>query len=939
MTGKLNLKTKWGPFSPNYLGISHILDAARGSMADLPLFVGRRDPASVVIPDSAFDFVQNVTDGDRRATVSAVPEDVSPDYSSFALRYFLDPQGDTALARFTVESDARARCEITFHNGSDEPREYFYGLGLTVADARKKVLLKESLRPWWIPGRDYSSIQAYQKTFALGCRQCLSRVYLWGVEDEILSQAFGGWPEDRVTYRATLPKPLKDGFLYFRYIKFGDLNPAWELRINGRATAFHFPQTWAIPGGGWGKNRDAYEYWRLLRVPVGSLPETDVTIELRCLEAPGNDMARIWLDGMLFSEGLLAGDEGEISPTTLVDEPLRESSSVTLEASDGAASTFQVNISGEPVRRVTMTTDRPPAGVQCGSGSFVGHLRQRFQLPPARLPRDTNGCPWGCVDGAPVVVPARSERTVSFTIALDGVPAAPKSNLIEGEVGVPPAFSMQKGNRDGRPTSETIPNITPFREPHPASKLTGPYADMAARLGDILLFNINYPLNLFGSPSAYYVPAKYFPLPYSWDGGLAAVGLATVAPDLALQQAAYFLADEEHDFPFIYCGSPVPTPLYAIWDTYQATQDLAVLSETYAGAKRLYDFYIGRTPGSTVDAHNDGFLSTYAYNYNLGIDDHPIQRWAEACHLTSKGLYSIILMPQMLRLAGIMRNMAILLGHEADAGQFRKDAELLAGNIEGRMWDEESGLYGWAHRTGQGVEPVVFDGCAGDRTACAFLPLFAGLTAHKDRLIAQMMDPKRFNTPFGISSVDMLAPSYNPQGYWNGGIWPVLQWFLWRGLLEAGEPEVARQVAETILTTWQRFHESEHYFGEHFMIAPRQMNGAPNFGGLSSVLLPIRAAYFAPYQATALYNVVILKKSVDRAADAIALTLSAPCLTADTHDLLVNMGCGKTLYSVTLDGQPHGEFASDENGHLSLKLPRPSGQQEVAVQPVTKTKI
>ena len=38
-------------------------------MADLPLFVGRRDPASVVIPDSAFDFVQNITDGDRRATV------------------------------------------------------------------------------------------------------------------------------------------------------------------------------------------------------------------------------------------------------------------------------------------------------------------------------------------------------------------------------------------------------------------------------------------------------------------------------------------------------------------------------------------------------------------------------------------------------------------------------------------------------------------------------------------------------------------------------------------------------------------------------------------------------------------------------------------------------------------------------------------------------
>lgn len=345
----------------------------------------------------------------------------------------------------------------------------------------------------------------------------------------------------------------------------------------------------------------------------------------------------------------------------------------------------------------------------------------------------------------------------------------------------------------------------------------------------------------------------------------------------------------------------------------------------------MYDFYLGRTPGSTVNPNGEGFLSTYAYNYNLGIDDHPIQRWAEECHLTSKGLYSIILMPQILRLAGVMRNIAILLGHEADANQFREDAELLATNIESRMWDEESGLYGWLQRTPNGVERIVFEGCAGDRSACTFLPLFAGLISHKDRLIEQMTDPKRFMTPFGISSVDMLAPYYNPKGYWNGGIWPVLQWFIWRGLLEAGEPTLARLVAEKILSTWQHFLNTEHYLGEHFMIAPQQMNGAPNFGGLSAVLLPMRAAYFAAYQVTTIYDVVILKKSVDRAQDTLNLTLSAPCLKSDTHDLLLNMGQGKTRYFVTLDDQPHGEFVSDENGHLCLRLPRPPGRQEVKV--------
>jgi hypothetical protein len=291
-------------------------------------------------------------------------------------------------------------------------------------------------------------------------------------------------------------------------------------------------------------------------------------------------------------------------------------------------------------------------------------------------------------------------------------------------------------------------------------------------------------------------------------------------------------------------------------------------------------------------------------------------------------------MPQILRMARIMRNIAILLNHDADAEVYRADIELLSGVIENRMWDEESGRYGWLRRTETGVERLVFDGSAGDPTVCAFLPLFAGLTAHKERLIAQMMDPERFLVEYGISSVDRLAPSYNPNGYINGGVWPMLQWYLWRGLLEAGEPALARQLAELILKTWQHACDSEHYLGELIMINQKLMNGTPNFGGLSAVLLPMRAAYYQAYQVTTLYDVVILNKTLDRAEDTITLLLSAPCLASDTHDLLMNMGSGYTRYSVTLNGQPNGEFVSDAGGHLCLLLPRPSGRQEVTVRAV-----
>jgi hypothetical protein len=508
MTGELDLKTSWGPFSSLYLGISRILDASQGSMADLALFVGRVAPKSIVLPDNAFDYVQSITDGNRRGVAGARPEEVSPDYDSYALRYFLDPQGDTAVARFTVEDSARARCKITFRNASDQPREYFYGLGLTVSDARKKVFLKEKLRPWWIPACDYVSIHAYQKAFALGCRQCLTRSFSWGIGDEVLAQAFGGWPGDCVTYRATLPTPLKEGFLYFRYIKYGEHNPTWELRVNGRATRFRFPQTWAIPGGGWGKNRDAYEEWGLLRVAVGCVPETDVTVELRCLESPGNDTARIWLDGMLFSEGHLPGGQGELSTPSLVEEPIRENSFVRWESSSQESSAFVICVPDEEERRMTITRDHAAGPAQYGTGSLVAHLRERWEMPPARALRDTKVSPWGLTESAPIAVPAGKERTVSFTVEIE----------------------------------ENASVAMPGHPPRSPVSLTGPYSEMASRLADILLFNVNYPMRLFGEPSAYYVPAKFFPVPYS----------QTSLNDLVFAGAASkFNSPKLRDFPLI----------------------------------------------------------------------------------------------------------------------------------------------------------------------------------------------------------------------------------------------------------------------------------------------------------------------------------------------------------------------------------------------------
>jgi len=919
-TASLNLNADWGPFSATYLGVARILDPARGALADLALYVGRRAPTAVVLPDNIFGYGQNVVTGDRRTVVSAMPEDVALDYSSFAIRYYLDARGDMAVARFRAEHPERVQCAITFHNTATVGREYLYGLGMLASDARKSVSLKQDLRRWWLPARQYAEIEAYQRVQGMGCRQCLTRAFTWGIEDELLAQAFGGWPGDRVIYRLDLPGALRDGCLYFRYIKYGVVDHPWEIRINGCPKTFRFPQTWAIPGGAWGKNRDAYAEWRLLRVPVGAVPAGKTCVELRPIDPPGNDRARIWLDGILFHEGCLPGDDGTADrlPTALTDD-LAATARVELDSAADQHVRMRIRIPDAPDTCATLTAAEGRLQARAGANSFLADLRQRFGLPPVSLERDAEASPWVGMENSFILIPPQAERTVRFTLELREKSRPDAKNI-------PAAPAGTSGPRAGRTTSAVAP-ATP----------RGPYAELAARLRDALLFNVNYPLTICGRISPYYVPAKYFPLPYSWDGGFAAVGLATFAPELAWQQTAFFMADVEYDFPMLYCGSPVPTPLYAFWDVWQITRDLDALARIYPGAKRMHDFYLGRTPGSVVNASGDGLLSTYPYNYNLGIDDHPIQRWAEEQRLTQRGLYSIILMPQILRTARILRNAAQLLGQAADAARFGQDADLLAEIIDRRMWDAASGLYGWLCRNEQGlVEPVVMDGCAGDRSACAFLPLFAGLTTHKDRLVRQMRDTTRFNTPYGISSVDMAAPSFNPRGYWNGAVWPVMQWYIWRGLLEAGEPAMARRVAETILTTWQNSLSQEHYLGEHFALMHARMSGAPNFGGLSAVLLPMHAAYFTPGHVTTVYDVVVLRLEADSANDALELKISAPFLESAEHDLLVNMGQGRTCYAVMLNGRPLTPAMSDEYGHLTLRLPRPVGEDELLVRPAGK---
>jgi len=897
----------WGPYSPLYLGASRILDSLRGTCLELALQPRRISPAATIVPDTIFDYRQNNATGERKARVQCLPENVARDYRQYSLRYFFDegPDSDEALARFEVDALGRLCAEVQFTNNGSSERDYSLQLGVILSDPGKLIRLRQGLQPLWQPAWDYQSIDSYQKAFGMGCPTCVTRAFVHGIEEKTLGQAFGGWDGDRVVYRKTLPTGMQNARLYLRYVKYGSLDHPWEIRIGGKAVQFSFPQTQALPGGAHGKNRDLYEEWRLLRLEIGELAAGEHDIELRPINPPGNDRARIWLDGILFHDGLLPGDPGSdpVLKPSLIEERAGTTPTLQRLTSEQDGFGFEVWLEDRRLSEISIRAEEQTLQASEGTGSYFANARRSEGAanPSKGVERDSAALPWHALEFQSLRVPPGETRSLRFGVTVDSQIPQPEQTA---------AKACDPG-------------------------VTGPFAELALRMRDALRFNVNYPMVIDGRPLSYVVPAKYFPLPYSWDAGFASLGWATFDAKAAAESTEFYFSGPGDNYPFFYCGSPVPTQIYSLWTIYEATLDRALLARMYPGAKRMFDFFLGREPGSVTHEHGDGLITTYAYNYNLGIDDHPVQLLAEEQGMTRHGLYSIILLPQLVRAAKIMRNIAGILSLDEDATQFSLDAQLIAKVIDEKMWDEKSALYGWLWRTPEGeVQPVTLDGSAGDRSACAFFPLFAGMTKRKDQLLPQLKDAERFFTPFGVSSVDRLAPSYLPNGYWNGGMWPVMQWYLWRGLIEANEPELARELADRVLATWQKSLTEEHYLGEHFPLNKEYMSGAPTFAGLNASLLAIHAAYYQTGWVTLPFDVVLLKRNFDRASGVLELQFDSSRHQESEHVVLVNVG--KAAHSYEVDSaELHSPAAvhTDAHGHLSLAFKRSEKPTKLVLRP------
>jgi hypothetical protein len=137
-----------------------------------------------------------------------------------------------------------------------------------------------------------------------------------------------------------------------------------------------------------------------------------------------------------------------------------------------------------------------------------------------------------------------------------------------------------------------------------------------------------------------------------------------------------------------------------------------------------------------------------------------------------------------------------LSGDTGAAAEFRSRAKLTKKAIE-TMWDDDIGLY--MDRYEEGRVPTTV------KTFGGMITMLGGIATPEqaERMVAHLSNPNEFWSDYPVPTLSMDDPDFNAedeyQSYWNGRVWPNMNWVLIESLIRYGYHDVAQSLAEKTL--------------------------------------------------------------------------------------------------------------------------------------------
>jgi hypothetical protein len=93
------------------------------------------------------------------------------------------------------------------------------------------------------------------------------------------------------------------------------------------------------------------------------------------------------------------------------------------------------------------------------------------------------------------------------------------------------------------------------------------------------------------------------------------------------------------------------------------------------------------------------------------------------------------------------------------------------------------------------------------RTLQGFLPLTAGMASEKQaaELVRQLTDPAMFWSKYPVTTSAMNEPTFRPDGFWRGDVWPPTNYLIALGLARYGYHDLAREMTDKMLELVRKY--------------------------------------------------------------------------------------------------------------------------------------
>ena len=447
-------------------------------------------------------------------------------------------------------------------------------------------------------------------------------------------------------------------------------------------------------------------------------------------------------------------------------------------------------------------------------------------------------------------------------------------------------------------------------------------------LSTLVQTNIFYPMWIQGRYVKGVVPAHRYTQPFTWDVGCMGLALHSINPERARQYLAQYCCSPQESGAYLRGGSPV-----LIKQFYQGAQllsddvDYKVLTYFYPRLRQMYEWLVGRYPGSVCGRWKSGLLSTWDYFYNIGWDDYPAYAVSRLDkHGGQKRVTPVVHTAYAIRGAKILRQLAMRLNYHNDIPTYNNDIERLAAGLQKYSWDNETGYYGYVLHDEQNHPISILrtkEGVNANMGMGGVMPLITGVVKKDQRvaMLNNLKNPKALWTPMGLTTIDQRSPLFR-MGYWNGAVWVPYQWIFWKAMLDYGETSFAKWIVERLMENCYLSAKTRWRTYERIGLdeKPETSHGVKGFAGLSAPALDCYLAYYQPGRVTTGYDVYMSQRTYDPANRALSVRLKpdySDDRSGEKFTVLVTMHPGE--YVVAWKGQTVDTIPQTD-GCMALEL-------------------